>query len=42
MVCEVDCEFQQNDAREGKHMQIPAQNHQKYVQIMQKQALFRL
>ena len=38
MFCEVDCEIKQNDAREGKNMQISAKINQKYAK--KKQALF--
>ena len=38
MFWEVECKIKQNDAGEGKNMQIPAKNSPKICKIVQKQA----
>ena len=40
MFCEVDGEIKQNDAREGKNMQISAKYHQKYAKLCKNKPFF--
>ena len=40
MFREVDCKIRQNDAREGKTMQISAKIHQKYAKLCKNKHFF--
>ena len=40
MFCEIDCKIKQNDAREGKSMQISAKIHRKYAKLCKNEPFF--
>ena len=40
MFWEIDCKIKENDAREGKNMQISAKIHQKYAKLCKNKPFF--